>query len=146
MKKKTKTKDTKADEATNEATDAPESGSEAVLNDSTSEAPEEVSEVSEASEEVSGTPDVGALKPCKQGKGTPVSVEDQLAAQKNATLTEQEVPIVMLKTLDPPPRVGAWEGRTALGIPRMLCDERYTVPKNVAVVLVDAKKASVLLD
>lgn len=84
------------------------------------------------------------------GAESPV-VEEVSAAPKEAapeiptvdasTTQSDSVQVTMLRQLDPACSVGRWDGRRALGVPRMEVGRQYVVPRNVADHLIDCRAA-----
>ena len=54
------------------------------------------------------------------------------------------VAVTMFETIDPCPTIGSWNGVHELGVRTMDKNKSYRVPRHVADVLVDAKKATTI--
>lgn len=76
--------------------------------------------------------------PVKLGEATVDRVDVSEVAIKD------EVLITMYETIDPAPRIGTFNMQQLLGISKLVEKKNYRLPKYVAEVLVDAKKAEFL--
>jgi len=91
----------------------------------------------EEAPEVEAVPDVTPVKPA--AKQAMISRVDVSQADK-----DDEVLVTMYETVDPAPRVGTFNIQLMLGLRKLEERKNYRLPKFVAEVLVDAKKAEYL--
>lgn len=88
-----------------------------------------------------GNPPHKPGQPPAKGDKEQADAQASVSAKKSRT---DLVTITVYEDIEPPPRIGDWDGKHELGITKMKAKNSYKVPRNVAEVIADAKKGTIV--